>query len=193
MGATTFTTKLDAVNIMLALIGERPLNNLVNLNRAKAIAAVNDLDRITKRTLTEGWWFNRFEEVDIFPVGGKYPIPDHWSGVDLSSSTSLNLVVRDGFLFDMKTQADTGFTDTIKIDYIELLEFERIPHVAREAIATAAAVLFVGSQLGSALVLSETRENSLQAWETFEGEELKHLDANLQHMPEISRVMRRRR
>lgn len=191
MGVTTLTTKLEAVNSMLALVGERPINTLTNLNRAKPIAAVADLDRETKKIQTQGWWFNRFFDQDLAPQNGKYIIPEEWTSVDLSRQTHhLRFVVRDGFFFDMVDRTDEGFTDTLKINYIELFEFESLPHTAREAISAEAAVRFAGSQKASKAILTELRENARQSREPFEREELQNTDVNLFNMPEINRVLR---
>lgn len=183
-------TKLEAVNTMLRLLGERKVNTLTDPTRLDVIGAIDALDEMTKRVQIESWWFNERLNQDLTPVNGIYNIPDVWLKVDvIFRSTSRQLVYRDKKLFNLKTGAFDGHTETIKVDFTEEIPFDQLPQSARSAIATSAAVLFTTERIGSREMLREIRENALQAWSELQAEEMQASDTNLSHQPEIARVL----
>lgn len=190
MGLLTPMTKLEAVNTMLRLLGERKVNSLTDPTRLDVIGAIDALDEMTKRVQIESWWFNERLNQDLLPVNGIYNIPNVWLKVDvIHRSSSKQFVYRDKKLFNLKTGAFDGNTETIKVDYTEEIAFDQLPQSARSAIATSAAVLFTTERIGSREMLREIRENAEQAWSEMQAEELQASDTNLIHQPEIARVL----
>ena len=61
--AVAATTELQCINIMLAAIGEAPINSLVGLLPADAVTAQSTLLEANKSIQSEGWSFNT--EIDV--------------------------------------------------------------------------------------------------------------------------------
>ena len=57
------TTELESVNIMLAAIGESPLNSLTGTLPVDARLAQSTLTEVNKEVQSEGWSFNT--EIDV--------------------------------------------------------------------------------------------------------------------------------
>lgn len=63
------TTELEAVNSMLAALGEAPLTSLVAVTQPDYVTAINTLRDATREILTMGWRFNREWGFQILPAG----------------------------------------------------------------------------------------------------------------------------
>jgi hypothetical protein len=61
------TTETDAVNTMLAAIGEAPISNADNATQPDAMLAINILRELCREVLTEGWRFNTKYNVELQP------------------------------------------------------------------------------------------------------------------------------
>ena len=57
------TTELEAINIMMAAIGEAPINTLTGTLPADVVMAQSTLTEINKQVQSEGWSFNT--EIDV--------------------------------------------------------------------------------------------------------------------------------
>ena len=57
------TTELEAINIMMAAIGESPINTLTGTLPADVVMAQSTLTEISKEVQSEGWSFNT--EIDV--------------------------------------------------------------------------------------------------------------------------------
>jgi len=60
---TAATTELESVNIMLAAIGESPVNTLTGTLPADVVMAQSTLTEVNKEVQSEGWSFNT--EIDV--------------------------------------------------------------------------------------------------------------------------------
>ena len=56
--AVAATTELQCINIMLAAIGEAPINSLIGLLPVDAVTAQSTLLEANKSIQSEGWSFN---------------------------------------------------------------------------------------------------------------------------------------
>ena len=57
--AVAATTELECINIMLAAIGEAPINSLLGSLPVDAVTAQKTLNEINKDIQNEGWSFNQ--------------------------------------------------------------------------------------------------------------------------------------
>ena len=61
--AVAATTELESINIMLAAIGEAPINSLTGTLPVDARLAQSTLTEVSKEVQSEGWSFNT--EIDV--------------------------------------------------------------------------------------------------------------------------------
>ena len=146
MATTTIDldTELSAVNNILGAIGQAPITTLGQVSpgvQAKdnpEVAFVFNLLRDANvDTQSEGWHFNTETHVEFaIDSNGKIAIPNNVLSLDLhdnQSSRTMDLVRRDGFLYD-KIKHTNVFTSSIDLDVVYLITFEELPTVFRRYI-----------------------------------------------------------
>ena len=147
------TTKLEAVNIMISVIGESPVNTLSGTSVPVTVTqAVHALDETSKAIQSEGWHFNTEYDYPLVPdsVTSKITLPVNTLKVDLDPelNTDTDAVQRGLKLYDRKNHRDTWTKDLKAIITFEL-EFEELPEQFRHYIAVKSARIFAARFLGS--------------------------------------------
>lgn len=160
------TTKLSAVNSMLATIGEAPINTLSNLVVVDAITAVSTLDEVVRSVLVEGYTFNTDRNFPLYPEAftpWEIKTPNNALSVVPSGSFS-GLVVRGGKIYDPSRFSFSfqGFS-VVTCDVIWNMEFEDIPEVTRQYAYVKAARLFQKRAVTSEVVHQLTAEDERMA------------------------------
>ena len=167
MAATT--TKLNALNTILSVVGEPPLNDLTGdaSKNADAVLALNILDEISREVQSSGWHFNTVKEVPLVPdSSGTIQITGDIARVDTelaSESRSYDLVLRGSTLYDRKNRTST-FTQTIKTTVVYLLDFENLPEVAKRFVTIRAARVFQDRLIGEPNQHTFNSRDELNAW-----------------------------
>ena len=180
-------TKLDAVNDMLASIGQSPLNTLVGTIPKDGAKAVLALDHALREVLSKGWSFNSDREYPLTPDGnGRIAVP--------AAAASIDPTFREPFTMRWDSaeggamrphhhtkRTVTDCTDPIKCDVIWLFEFEQVPQHARQYIAMKAGRKFQVGIIGSRLLYQFTRDMEDEAWSGFRRIEKRNQDYNINH------------
>ena len=151
--------ELDAVNTMLLVAGESPVDTLdgVVLN-VDAIQARQALSATSRDVQVEGWHFNTEYNVRLLPsppLPGEVVVPENALRVDVSpygDSTSSYIenidVVQRGFrLYDL-TNHTYKFSAPLHATVVTFLSFEELPDAARNYITIKAARRFLVSVSG---------------------------------------------
>ena len=143
------TTKLEAVNIMISVIGESPVNTLSGTSVPVTVTqAVHALEETSKAIQSEGWHF----DYPLVPdsVTSRITLPANILKVDLDPelNTDTDPVQRGTKLYDRKNHRDTWTKDLKAIITFEL-EFEELPEQFRHYIAVKSARIFAARFLGS--------------------------------------------
>ena len=99
-------TELQAVNEILASVGQAPVTTLEQTNPDVAIA-YNSLIEVNREVQAEGWTFNKENCIPITTYlnsDGEVPIPNDVLQMDLNQSKyksrDKNTVIRNGKLYD---------------------------------------------------------------------------------------------
>jgi hypothetical protein len=147
------TTKLEAVNIMISVIGESPVNTLSGTSVPVTVTqAVHALDETSKAIQSEGWHFNTEYDYPLVPdsVTSKITLPVNTLKIDLDPelNTDTDAVQRGLKLYDRKNHRDTWTKDLKAIITFEL-EFEELPEQFRHYISVKSARIFAARFLGS--------------------------------------------
>ena len=56
--AVARTSELEAINTMLGVIGESPINDLSAVNQTDVILAKDILTEVSREVQSQGWYFN---------------------------------------------------------------------------------------------------------------------------------------
>lgn len=175
MLAETPTTVLEAVNQIIATIGEPPVNSVEDNGVIDAVMALQALSAVNRAVQLKGWHWNTEEN---YPIAATYPegelrLPKNTLKVDTSGADGdLDLVHRGQRLYDRKNHT-FQIGRSVKVDIVFLLPFEELPEAARTYITVKAARRFNEGQIGSELLSNFTlrdEQMALFALEEAEGE-----------------------
>ena len=174
MATSVENPKLEAVNVMLSVIGEAPVNSLKS-GLADAEAAERILNRINKEVQTEGWTFNTRRKYSLTPNDDKIvELPLNTLKVTcVDTSRDFPLVQRGLRLynFEKHNYLIGDDYDEVKVDLVEEIEFNddpteknnSLPEYARRYIAVRAARVFVSRYLGAQEIYGFTERDEAMA------------------------------
>lgn len=147
----TNTTKLRALNTLLANIGAAPVNS-VDTPSADVAMALATLDEASISVQNYGWHFNTEDKYPMIPdSNGFIYLPENVILVDVESGNNpndLDVVVRGNRLYD-KANRTYVFAGTIEARLVRALDWEELPQAARTYIMILAARMFQDRAVGS--------------------------------------------
>lgn len=182
-------TTLEAVNRMLASIGQAPVNTLIVPGVGDAAQALQHLTETTRDVEELGWSWNSDEAYELTPdtTDGAIVLPSGVLDID-ASDKSTNVVVRkhptrgvpvlydkDNHTFDFR---DT-VPDTLEVDIVWGFPFDELPAPARSYIATAAARRFQAQKVSSTILDRFNAEDQESAWLKLQRYEARASDTNI--------------
>ena len=141
------TSELEAVNRVLQMLGEAPVNSLSG-QFGLAKQAQDSLTDVSRRVQAEGWSFNTDYQVTIKPDANKNLLVGSNVSrvvVDILAYPDYDIVERKGKLYDRLNQT-FEFTDEVKADLTYMYDWDELPEHARQYIMTRA-----GRQLQEAI------------------------------------------
>jgi hypothetical protein len=171
MTVVTPTTKLEAVNAVLAVIGESPVESLLD-EFVDATIAANYIDQESRRVQLQGWSFNTDYEYTMTPdINGHILIPSGAAQV-LVPSERQYVVRRDPADNEMKLydreRNSFEFTAPKKVTIVWLYEYEDLPEALRQFIMVRSGRRFQDITEADPGLHRFTREDELQAWAAFQ-------------------------
>jgi len=171
------TSKLNAVNTLLAIIGEAPVNSLNPPLTGDASLADQVLDEVSREVQGAGWSWNTmlYDSIPLDASTGQSQLPSNTLAVRFNpiSYPSQRFVLRGLRLFDrVKNTYDlrtslgvalTGSTSNIVAEIVEELEWDSIPETGKRYIMIRAGRIFANRAVTSASIESYTSEDEEKA------------------------------
>lgn len=199
VGYTAVSTTREAVNRMLAAIGQKAVASVdIGDSNPDVEQALRTLLEVSREVQSIGWHFNTYRKFPIQPNGdGEIILPVNTLKVDnLRCWPHKDLVQRyeeDGTskLYDNEEHTfDIGVA--VKVDYVALFPFEQIPQSARWYITVLATRRFATDELNSDNAYRFTKQDEDRALARFESDDAANSDRNLKRVNPHVRRMRRR-
>ena len=165
----TPTTELQAVNQMLSVIGEAPVNSITGTVTTDVSVAKNILDETSMSVQSMGWNFNTHYAYTLArDTDNKVPLPS-------------NCVQADASLYDMDDHTDVFGTSTIlpTVDLVLVQQFEQLPEYARQYIASKAARRFASRFIGDKGITELAGNDEQEALAAFRQADSRSADANM--------------
>jgi hypothetical protein len=162
-------TELDAVNSMLASIGQAPVSTLSVSGVRDVNIAKMALDNTLRSVLLQGWSFNTDTNYELVPDGNNNVVAPASSLWVEPIDRLKNYVIRDNggtLMFYDKGEHTFTITDNpLEVDIIWAYSFETIPEAARNYVATKASRIFQSQIIGSDILykFTELQENEALA------------------------------
>lgn len=146
------TTELEAVNSMLAVIGEAPVNSITGTLPLDASLAKNTLTEINREVQSAGWHFNmRYDYTLSLDGDSKIPLAENIMRVDLNpdkySVTEYDVIKQGSFLYNKKGNTFT-FDKALDAVVTLFLDFTDLPENARRYITLRASRIFQDRTIG---------------------------------------------
>lgn len=165
--ATTYTptTELEAVNIMLGVIGESPVSSISVAGLSDVAIARQILHEKSREIQSMEWDFNSEETYPLTPdLDGYISVPTNCISLDVSNDYRQRYapVIRGNRLYD-KFNHTFIFPEQITADIIWFLPFEDCPETVRRYITIAAARTFQKRFYSSETLEGFTKEEEIQA------------------------------
>ncbi|QDB71020.1 tail tubular protein A [Bordetella phage vB_BbrP_BB8] len=159
--AVTPTTELEAVNLMLDVIGESPISSLNDSAVVDAVKAKAVLSEVSRAVQQKGWHFNTEKDYELVPTvfEKEIQLPGNFLRVDtVGPDKATDVVQRGNRLYDRRKHT-YKFDKSLKVDMVVLLPFEELPEAARYYIAVRAARVFQARTVGSESLYQFTAED----------------------------------
>tara|TARA_Y100001938_G_C8095810_1_gene438057 strand:- start:1297 stop:1905 length:609 start_codon:yes stop_codon:yes gene_type:complete len=178
----TATTELQAINTMLSAIGEAPVNTIEGTVSVDVSVAKNILDETSLSVQAEGHNFNTHIKSTVSKdTDNKIPLPVNCVQADASNDfRHMNLVIRDGFLYDMENDTDVFSSSTVPtLDLVLVQQFEHLPEYARRYITVKAARRFASRFIGDAGLAQLIQFDEQEALNQFKQADSRSADLNI--------------
>lgn len=180
------STKLDAVNEMLASIGQAPVNALTGNGISDVGRAVSHLDRENIKVQNIGWEMNTVESHTLSPhaTTKEITLPSNCLRVKVILAGRQTYESRPRYqkrgnrLFDMKNRT-YEFDGDVAVDYIELLDFEVLPESLQHYITIKAGRKFAQSVMPSQKIRAWSKDDEIEAYIAAQNEEEESVQANI--------------
>ena len=179
--AVAATTELECINIMLAAIGEAPINTLTGTLPVDAVTAQRTLAEINKDVQNEGWSFNQEFNVKLTRDGSnQIALGTDMLKVDANvfDHPTIDVIQRGLKMYDRKNNTYVFDTDlTCNITYFR--NFNEIPESARRYINIRAARVFVDRLVGDDGLRTYTAQDEARARANLMENDMDNADHNV--------------
>lgn len=153
----SYNPELEAINDMLAAIGETPVSTLEDDSNTDVMSARRILAKQNRMLQSKGWTFNIDEAAVLTPDANSGLIPYLQSYLKVSTQ-GYTYTNRGGFLFDRTTRTDR-FSGPVTVSLIELIPYDEMPEVFKNLIVAKASKQFNTSFFGAPEVDAELSQD----------------------------------
>tara|TARA_Y100001937_G_scaffold69714_1_gene95076 strand:- start:88 stop:696 length:609 start_codon:yes stop_codon:yes gene_type:complete len=175
------TTELQAVNIMLAAIGEAPINTLTGTLPVDAVTARSTLAEVNKNIQSEGWSFNTEIDVTQTRDGSNHiNLQNDILKIDpnIHQHPTIDAIQRGLKLYD-RLNNKFEFDEDLICTVVYFREFNEIPEPARYYITIKAARIFVDRLVSDEGLRTYTQQDEVRARAILMETDLSNGDHNL--------------
>jgi len=175
------TTELEAVNIMLAAIGEAPVATLDEDTIEDAQIAANTLRQVSKELQSKGWHFNTDYDypLNIDGITGKISYPTTAAHVDSMPTEDVDVVKRGAFLYNRTDRTFVFTGTTLKCKVVWMFDFEDLPQALRVYITLKAARRFAEDVLGDEATVKWTERDEMEAKIEWKADDMRQSDSSM--------------
>ena len=176
------TTELESVNIMLAAIGESPINSLTGTLPVDARLAQSTLAEVNKDIQNEGWSFNTEIDVTLTRDGTtkQIALPTDVLRIDANIHQHPNVdpIQRELKMYD-RLNNKYEFDEDLICTVVYFRTFNEIPEPARRYITIKAARVFVDRLVGDDGLRTYTQQDETRARAVLMETDLSNADHNV--------------
>ena len=176
------TTELESINIMLAAIGEAPINSLTGTLPVDARLAQSTLTEVNKEVQSEGWSFNTEIDVTLTRDASNNHISLSTDVLridpNIHQHTTIDAIQRGMKLYD-RLNNKYEFDEDLICTVVYFRTFDEIPEPARRYITIKAARIFVDRLVSDDGLRTYTQQDEVRARAILMETDLANGDHNL--------------
>lgn len=182
----TPTTELEAVNAILASVGESPVQSLDG-DFVDAELAQNLLTQVSRQVQVQGWSFNTEYDFPLTPkTNGEIELPSNTLKVTIAGEPQL--VMRGSKLYDSANRTYV-FTEAKQATLVIALLFEELPEALRQFLFMRAGRRFQDRLEGDQVLNRFYQSDEMAAWAAFQNYEAEVQQLNvIRQSTTISRI-----
>ena len=189
----SLTADIEAINMMLSVIGEAPINTVVGATSDANIAQII-LREVSREVQSRGWLCNTEYDVPLSRDSeNKIPLPTNVLRLSIDPvnlSASRTPVQRGNWLYDVQNRT-FEFTGDVKARIVYFLDFTDLPEPIRRYITIKAARVFQDRMMGAETTHAYTAVDEAQAFQIAISSEAVTRGASMLDNPEIAYWSRR--
>lgn len=157
------TTDIEAVNGMLALIGEAPVSNILDTGSSDVNLATQCIRNVSRSFQSRGWSFNVDSEMPMVrDSSGNLNVPSNAIVAAISKSQGRNGVQRGARMWDLDNFTFAWDSD-LNMDFVWFMAFNDLPEHARYHIYSSAALLYARSQMCTPIIVQNAQQEEARA------------------------------
>ena len=175
------TTELECINIMLAAIGEAPVNSLTGTVPVDVRMAQSTLTEVNKQVQSEGWSFNTEIDVPLTrDANNNVVLGTDVLRVDAQTHDhpSIDPIQRGLKLYDRKNNTFI-FDEDLKCTVVYFRSFDELPEQARRYMNIKAARIFVDRFVSDQSLRTYTEGDEIRARSVLMETDLSNADHNM--------------
>jgi hypothetical protein len=190
----TKTSQLEAINSMLACVGETPINTLLGNLTANVQIAVDLLRSTSRKVQTRGWNFNTEEDYELsLDSDSKIPLPGNALEIDLTTEDgTVDPIMLGDFLYDKKGHTFV-FSQSKKCTIIFFRTWEQMPESARDYIKVKAARIYQDQTVGSQEHHLFSQQDEIEAYSLLQSSNAESTDASIFDSWDMASIVQRKR
>lgn len=189
------TTELEAINDILAAIGEAPVNTLSGTLTTEVQIMVNHLHNTSRKVQLEGWWFNEEDDFELSRdvETNEVTVPGNTLNIDLTTEVyNVDIIQRGTKLYDKVAHSfELGFNP--KCTIIFFLSWDELPEAARNYIKILTARIYQDRFVGSGELHGFAQNDEAVARATLDALNIDNMDASIFDTYDIASIVNRRR
>lgn len=192
------TTELDAVNVMLSVIGQEPVNSLEDARIGDAFNALSILRETSITVQTEGWHWNCDENVVLIPdAEGRITFPAETLKAYVIAAyhgyPDVRVSKRGPYLYNMRDRTYTFPPEfSLRVETISWLPWDYLPEAAKRYIFMRAARVFAARAVGSDNMVVYTQQDEATARAELERDDNQQGAYSMLDSPRAGHMVRRR-
>lgn len=137
-------TEIEAINTILRMVGEAPVNSTNLSDLAPGAQAQTLLRQISRSVQSQGWYFNTRVDKELTPgSNGKILLSANTLAIEPTRSSDV-LLIRGNLLYNMTEETDE-FLSPVRATLIVGLEFDELPETFKEYITMLAGMRYTAS------------------------------------------------
>jgi hypothetical protein len=159
---TGLMSELDAVNKILAVAGDSPVQTLDD-EYIQSKLARQILTRSSRDIQSMAWWFNEEQNVQLNPdINGFITLPTNMISC-IPNNDAGTVVQRGNRLYDRENRTYV-FTQPVSVDLVLALEWEELPQTARAYISDIACTQYNNDFFGAEEVKRQLASNEQKSY-----------------------------